>query len=63
MKTTMDAYDRCCILAREIARTGWTNYFNPKVKELVELADENGMEVCFDDEFIMVGDEVFYLNV
>lgn len=50
-------------LAEEIAESGWTNSLNPKVKELVELADENGMEVCFDDEFIMVGDEVFYLNV
>lgn len=50
-------------LAEEIAESGWTNSLNPKVKELVELADENGIEVCFDDEFIMVGDEVFYLNV
>lgn len=58
----MNVYERMYELAQEIAESGWTNYFNPAVKELVRLADENGMEVCFDDEFIMVGDEVYYLN-
>ena len=58
----MTGYDRCCELAKEIARTGWTNSLNPMVKELTEEADENGIEICFDDSWISVDDEVFYIQ-
>ena len=58
----MTGYDRCWALAKEIARTGWTNSLNPMVQELIKEADEIGIEICFDDSFIMVGDEVFYLE-
>lgn len=58
----MDAFERCCTLAKEIARTGWTNSLNPMVKELVEEADENGIEISFDDSWIGVDDEVFWIE-
>lgn len=58
----MDAYKQCCILAKEIAKTGWTNSFNPMVRELTDVASENGIEISFDDCWIAVEDEVFYLE-
>ena len=58
----MDSYERCCTLAKEIARTGWTNIFNPMVKELVSEAEENGIQICFDDCCIAVNDEIFYIE-
>lgn len=58
----MEAYERCCALAKEIAKTGWTNSLNPMVKELIEEATEAGIDVCFDDCWIAVNDEVFYLE-
>lgn len=58
----MDAFERCCILAKEIATTGWTNSMNPMVRELTEEADAAGIEISFDDCWIAVNDEVFYLE-
>ena len=58
----MTGYERCCELAKEIARTGWTNSLNPMVKELIQEADESGIEVSFDDSWIGVDDEVFYIQ-
>jgi hypothetical protein len=55
------AYERCFLLAKEIAKTGWTNSLNPMVKELIEEADEAGIEISFDDSWIAVDDEVFYI--
>ena len=37
-----ESYNRCCALAKEIARTGWTNSLNPMVKELTEEAGQHG---------------------
>ena len=56
------SYDRCCALAKEIARTGWTNSLNPMVKELTEEAGMHGIDISFDDSWIAVEDEVFYLE-
>ena len=58
----MTGYDRCCELAKEIARTGWTNSLNPMVKELIREADESGIDISFDDSWICVDDEVFYIQ-
>ena len=60
--STVDSYERCCELAKEIARTGWTNSFNPMVKELVSEADQAGIEISFDDSWIGVNDEVFWIE-
>ena len=58
----MDGFELCCKLAEMIARSGWTSSLNPAVRELVEVADENGIEICFDDAWISVDDEVFYIS-
>lgn len=58
----MNAYERCCTLAKEIARTGWTNSLNPMVRDLTDEASKNGIEISFDDCWIAVEDEVFYLE-
>lgn len=58
----MDALERCYKLAKAIAIIGWTNSQNPMVQELVKEADENGIDVCFDDSWIAVEDEVFYIQ-
>lgn len=55
------SYDRCCELAKEIVKSGWTNSLNPLVKELTEEASQHGIEVSFDDSWIAVEDEVFYM--
>lgn len=55
-------YNRCCELAKEIVKSGWTNSLNPLVKELTEVSSQNGIEVSFDDAWIAVEDEVFYLE-
>lgn len=57
-----ESFNRCCLLAKEIARTGWTNSLNPMVRELIEEADQAGIEISFDDSWIAVNDEVFYLE-
>lgn len=57
-----ERFNRCCLLAKEIARTGWTNSLNPMVRELIEEADQAGIEISFDDSWIAVNDEVFYLE-
>ena len=58
----MESYERCCLLAKEIARTGWTNSLNPMVRELIEEADQAGIQISFDDSWVAVNDEVFYLE-
>lgn len=58
----MTGIERCYKLAKAIAESGWTNSLNPMVQELVSEADDCGVEICFDDAWIAVGDEVFYLN-
>lgn len=51
-------------LAAEVAQEMIENetYNRAKIDAIVKLADEYGYEVYFDDEYIMVEDEVFYFT-
>lgn len=44
-------------VANEMRENGF--YDRDKVKKMIELADRFGMDIYFDDEYIMVEDELF----
>lgn len=53
-------YKLAAEVAQEMIENG--NYNSAKVDIIEKLAYEYGYEVYFDDEYIMVGDEVFYFT-
>ncbi len=55
---TMDAYMRIEELVKKAINVGDYNF----IREAMKIAYTEGIDMCEDDEFVMVEDEVFYFN-
>lgn len=47
-------------IVNEMRKDGTWN--RKKDSQMVDLAEELGMMICYDDDYIAVEDEVFYIN-